>query len=82
MRSLRWLLLVIIAVVAAGVFQVYRLQRIAGRAAQRPAPPMMALGDKANAEKWQYTQSTNAKPVIRMSAEDYSLSSDAKKPPA
>lgn len=78
MRSLRWLLLVIIAVVAAGVFQVYRQQRIAGRAAQRPAPPMMSLGDKANASKWQYTQSANGKPVIGMSADDYSLSSNGK----
>ncbi len=78
MRSLRWLLLVIIAVVAAGVFQVYRLQRIAGRAAQRPAPPMMSLSDKANAKKWCWTQSANGKPVIGLCADDYSLASDTK----
>jgi len=78
MRSLRWLLLVIIAVVAAGVFQVYRLQRIAGKAAQRPAPPMMALGDKANAKKWKYTISENGKPTVGISADDYSLSTDTK----
>lgn len=78
MRSLRWLLLVIIAVVAAGVFQVYRLQRIKERAEQRPTPAMMALGDKADAKKWRWTQSANGKPVIGMSADNYSLSSDTK----
>jgi len=78
MRILRWLLLVIIAVVAAGVFRVYRLQRIAGRAAQRPAPVAMALGDKADAKKWKYTISENGKPTVGISADDYSLSSDTK----
>jgi lipopolysaccharide export system protein LptA len=78
MRSLRWLLLAIIAVVAAGVFQVYRLQRITGRARQRPTPPMMALGDKANAKKWQWKQSENGKPTIGISADDESVSADSK----
>jgi lipopolysaccharide export system protein LptA len=78
MRSLRWLLLVIIAVVAAGVFQVYRLQRIAEKSKQRPVPPMMALGDKADAEKWCWTQSQNGKPAIKLCADDYSLASDTK----
>jgi lipopolysaccharide export system protein LptA len=78
MRSLRWLLLVIIAVVAAGVFQVYRLQRIAGRNAQRPAPSIMALGNKVEAKKWRWTQSANGKPVLGISADDETVSSDSK----
>lgn len=78
MRSVRWLLLVVIVVVAAGVFQVYRLKRLAGRAAQRPAPPMMALADKASAQEWEWGQSANGQPNVKMTAAHYRLANDSK----
>ncbi|HXE61906.1 MAG TPA: LptA/OstA family protein [Bryobacteraceae bacterium] len=78
MRSLRWLLLVVIAVVAAGVFQVYRLQRQAQKAHQRPLPPAMAREDRATALHWEWGQSTNGKPNVDVEAGNYELSTDGK----
>src|SRR5580700_10697988 len=78
MRSLRWLLLVVIAVIAAGVFQVYRYQRLAGKAAQRPLPPMMATEDKANAVDWEEGQTGNGKPQFKISAKEWRQSADSK----
>jgi len=78
MRSLRWLLLVVIAVVAAGVFQVYRLQRLAGRAAQRPLPPAMAQEDKSTALHWEWGQSGNGKPAVVMKAQEMHMAADSK----
>ena len=78
MRSLRWLLLVLIAVIAAGVFHVYRLERQAGKRSQRPVPPMMAMGDKANAKKWEWTTSANGKPSVDVTADEYVLAADSK----
>src|SRR6185437_4712628 len=78
MRSLRWLLLVVIAVVAAGVFQVYWLQRQAQKAHQRPLPPAMAREDRATALHWEWGQSTNGKPNVDVEAGNYELSTDGK----
>ncbi len=79
MRILRWLLLVIIAVVVAGVFQFYRLQRNAGKATQRPLPASMALDDRASALDWKWGQSAGGKPAITLSAKNYRLTADSKK---
>jgi lipopolysaccharide export system protein LptA len=78
MRSLRWLLLVVIALVAAGVFQVYRVSRQSQKAHQRPLPPAMAKEDRATAVNWQWGQSTNGKPNVDVVAEGYQLSTDGK----
>src|SRR5580704_10039611 len=78
MRSLRWVLLVIIAVVAAGVFQVYRLERLRGRATQRPLPPIMAREDKTTALHWTWGQSANSKPNVMVDAKDMHQSADSK----
>jgi lipopolysaccharide export system protein LptA len=78
MRSLRWLLLVVIAVVAAGVFQVYRYQRIKGKARQREAPPMMAMEDKSSADAFEWTQSADGRPTVKISAAHYRLANDSK----
>src|ERR1035438_3574103 len=78
MRSLRWLLLVLIAVIAAGIFQVYRLERLAGKKSQRPTPPMMALSDRSNAQEWEWGQSADGRPAVKMSARHYRLASDSK----
>ena len=78
MRSLRWLLLLIIAVIAAGTFQVYRLQRLKGKAAQRPAPPLMAGEDKATAIDWEWTQSADGAPTVKLTALEMHQNADAK----
>ena len=79
MRSLRWLLLVVIAVIAAGVFQVYRLERIAGKKAQRPTPRAMPLGDKADALDWEWGQTSNGKPAVKVTAREMRQTADSKK---
>ena len=71
-------MLVLIAVIAAGVFHVYRLERQAGKRSQRPVPPMMAMGDKANAKKWEWTTSANGKPSVDVTADEYVLAADSK----
>jgi lipopolysaccharide export system protein LptA len=78
MRSLRWLLLIAIAVISAGVFQVYRLQRIAGKTTPRPAPPPLALADRASAFDWEWGQSDEGKPALKLSAKKYRLTADSK----
>ncbi len=78
MRILRWLLLVVIAVIAAGVFQKYRLEREAGQAQQRPTPPMMSLGDKAIAQEWEWGQSADGHPAVKLTAKQYALAADTK----
>src|SRR3569833_2365173 len=78
MRSLRWLLLVVIALVAAGVFQVYRVARQSQKAHQRPIQPAMAKENRATAVKWQWGQSTNGKPNLDVVAGGYELSTDGK----
>src|SRR3569623_93928 len=78
MRSLRWLLLVVIALVAGGVFQVYRVARQSQKAHQRPLPTSMAKDDRATALHWEWGQSTNGKPSEDVVAEKYQLSTDCK----
>ena len=78
MRSLRWLLLVVIAVIAAGVFQVYRAERIAGKARQRPLPPLMAMEDKVTGVHWKWGQSGNGKPNVIIDAEEMRTATDSK----
>ena len=78
MRTLRWLLLVMIVVISAGVFRVYRLQRIAGKAAQRPAPPFMALNDKDSELNWEWGQTDAGKPALTLKALERHLSADSK----
>jgi lipopolysaccharide export system protein LptA len=78
MRSLRWLLLVVIAVIAAGVFRVYRLERSARKAAQRPTPAAMSLSDKADAVDWEWGQSAAGRPQLKLTAKEMRQANDAK----
>ncbi|HVW08297.1 MAG TPA: LptA/OstA family protein [Bryobacteraceae bacterium] len=78
MRSLRWLLLVVIALISAGVFQVYRVARQAQKAHQRAVPPPMALEDRSAALYWQWGQSTNGKPAVEAEAAEQHTSADGK----
>lgn len=78
MRSLRWLLLVVIALVAAGVFQVYRVARQTQKAHQRPLPPAMPREDRSTALDWEWGQSANGKPNVHVKATEMHQSSDGK----
>jgi lipopolysaccharide export system protein LptA len=78
MRSLRWLLLVVIALVAAGVFHVYQVARQSQKAHQRPLPPAMAPEDRSTALEWEWGQSANGMPSIYVKARKMSQSSDGK----
>ena len=78
MRSLRWLLLVAIAVIAAGVLQRYRLERIAGKAAQRPTPPPLAFNTTASAQNWEWGKSVNGLPDVHASAINMRRLADSK----
>lgn len=79
MRSLRWLLLVVIALVAAGVFQVYRVARQSQKAHQRPVPSAMPREDRSTAlNGWEWGQSANGKPNVYVEAGEMHQSSDGK----
>jgi lipopolysaccharide export system protein LptA len=78
MRSLRWLLLVVIAVIAAGVFRVYRLEQSARKASQRPTPAAMSLTDKADAVDWEWGQSAQGRPQLKLTAKEMRQATDAK----
>ena len=78
MRSVRWLLLVAIAVIAAAVFGTYRTQRRRAEANQRPIPPSVPIGTSANAFDWEWGESTpNGKPSIEVHAKRQTVSQDA-----
>ena len=70
MRSLRWLLLVAMAVIAAAVFGIYRAQRIAAGAKERPLPSVLPLGTVGNAFDYRWGQSANGKPKYEVIAKD------------
>jgi lipopolysaccharide export system protein LptA len=78
MRSLRWLLLVVILVVAGGVFQVYRVERQAQKAHQRPLPPTMAHEDRSSAVEWEWGQSANGMPNVHVAASEMHQAADGK----
>lgn len=78
MRIFRWLLLVAIAVIAAGVFQRYRLERIAGKVTQRPAPAPLAIDTKASARHWEWGKSANGMPAVYLKANGMRQTADSK----
>jgi LPS export ABC transporter protein LptC len=79
MRILRWLLLVAIVLVAAGVFRIYRAQRTSQRSHQRPAPPAVALDTKTAATDWEWGQSGNGQPQVKLFARDFRQSADSER---
>ncbi|MDP9171290.1 MAG: hypothetical protein M3N54_11785 [Acidobacteriota bacterium] len=70
MRILRWLLLFALAVVAIAVVQTYRAQRKAQRASQRPVPASLAAGVLGNAQYFEWGQSNNGHPAVKVYAKD------------
>ena len=77
MRSLRWLLLVAIAVIAVAVFGTYQAQRKRAKANQRAVPAAVPLGTSANAVEWSWGKSTpDGKPAIELHAKTFTQSQD------
>ncbi len=70
MRSLRWLLLVAIAVIAAAVFGTYRSHVRTQRANQRAVPASLPNGTVGNAIDFEWARSNNGKPAVKVFAKD------------
>jgi len=77
MRSLRWLLLVAMVLIAAAVFGIYRAQRIIQRSQRRAVPPSIPLDTKTMARDYEWGQSANGKPAVKLSAKNMKQSADA-----
>ncbi len=78
MRSLRWLLLVAMVLIAAAVFGIYRAQRIYQQSQRRPVPPSIPLNTKTMAPDWEWAQSdANGRPAVKVRAKNYKQSADS-----
>jgi lipopolysaccharide export system protein LptA len=77
MRGFRWLLLVVMVVIAGAVFAIYQSQRILERSNRRAVPPSIPLDTKTGAQDWEYGQSDNGKPRVRIKAANYKLAADS-----
>jgi lipopolysaccharide export system protein LptA len=77
MRSLRWLLLVTMVVIAAAVFGIYRVQRAALQSERRPVPPAIPLDTKTMAPDWEWEQSANGLPAVKVFAKNMTQSADS-----
>ena len=71
MRSLRWLLLLAFLAAVAAVFRIYRTQVTAQKTIQRPAPPYLAADTKAQAVDWEWGQSAEGRPAVKLFAKDF-----------
>ena len=76
MRSLRWFLLVAILLVAAAVVRIYRVQRSTERSQRRPVPAAVALDTKSEGQDWEWGQSANGQPQVKLFAKNMTQSSD------
>jgi lipopolysaccharide export system protein LptA len=79
MRSLRWLLLAALVLVAAAVLGTYNSQRRQQRSSRRGAPPAIGLNTKTEAVEWEWGQSGNGQPQVHISAKNMSQSKDGDK---
>jgi len=78
MRSLRWLLLVAMALIAAAVFGIYRAQRIDQQSHRRAVPASIPLDTKTMAPDWEWEQSdANGMPAVKVRAKNYKQSADS-----
>ncbi len=71
MRSLRWLLLLAFLAAVAATFRIYRTQVTAQKTIQRPAPPYLAADTKAQAVDWEWGQSAEGRPAVKLFAKDF-----------
>lgn len=76
MRSLRWLLPAALVLVAAAILGTYRSQRRTQREQRRPVPPALALDTKTSASDWEWGQSGNGQPKVKLFAKNFRQSAD------
>jgi LPS export ABC transporter protein LptC len=79
MRSLRWLLLVAMVLIAAAVSGLYRSHRADRRSQRRSAPPSIPLDTKTMAPDWEWSQSANGLPAVKIKAKQMTQSADGTK---
>ena len=77
MRFLRWLPLVALIVIGAAVFSVYRTQRNQQRSQRRPLPPAVAKDTKTTATDWEWGQSANGQPAVKLFAKNFQQSANS-----
>jgi lipopolysaccharide export system protein LptA len=70
MRSLRWLLLVAIVAMAVAIFGIYQSHKKIARASARPTPPMVPLGTLGEAVDFEWAQSQDGKPAVKVHADN------------
>jgi lipopolysaccharide export system protein LptA len=76
MRSLRWLLLVAMVLIAAAVFSIYRAQRKTRQSQRRAVPASVPLDTKTIAPDWEWTQSADGHPAVKITARSMKQSAD------
>jgi lipopolysaccharide export system protein LptA len=76
MRSLRWLLLAAIVLIAAAVAGIYHAQRTKQRSDRRPAPASIPLDTKTVAPDFEWGQSANGLPAVKGFAKNMKQSAD------
>ena len=79
MRSLRWVLLVAMVFIAAAVLGTYRAHRIYQRSHRRAAPPSIPLDTKTMAPDWEWGQSANGLPSVKITAANMKQSADGER---
>ncbi|HWE49751.1 MAG TPA: LPS export ABC transporter periplasmic protein LptC [Bryobacteraceae bacterium] len=77
MRSLRWLLLAALVLVAAAVLGTYNSQRRQQRSSRRAAPPAIGLNTKTEAQEWEWEQGGGQK--VHITAKSMTQSKDGDK---
>ena len=75
MRSLRWLLLAVMIVIAATVFAIYQSQRIFQRSHRRAVPPSIPLDTKTAARDWEWGQS--GQQAVKLTAKNMKQAADS-----
>jgi len=76
MRSLRWLLLVAMVLIAAAVAGIYHAQRLKQRSQRRPTPAAIPLDTKTIAPDFEWGQSANGLPAVKGFAKNMKQSAD------
>jgi lipopolysaccharide export system protein LptA len=76
MRSLRWLLLAAIVLIAAAVAGIYHSRRVEQRSARPPAPAAIPLDTKTSAKDFEWGQSANGMPAAKGRARSVKESAD------
>ena len=76
MRSLRWLLLAAMVLVAAAVLGTYRSQRRSQLSNRRKLPTPVGLDTKTAAVDWEWGQSSNGLPQVHISARNMTQAKD------